>query len=361
MLHKLQLAYPFLCLLLLFSCKEKKAGEEERSLQQLAPAPLAEVKTQVFKETVFHYDILSNGKLSVHRKVDLRFLNGNESITDIKVKNGDRVRKGQLLAEQDKFRLENTLKQNEIQLEQARLELQNILIGQAYSLEDSTKVPPKIMKIACIRSGYDNALVNYQLALYNFHAASIYAPFEGIVANLFTVSGNLPAQEVFCTILDNSQLTVDFTILENELGIIQTGDKVYIETFTAARKQAQGTIREINPFVESNGLVRVKAGIQNTEPNLFEGMNVKVKIRKELTKKLVIPKSALVLRDNKQVVFSYKDGKALWNYVHTELENSDSYTIRLAENSTLAIGDQLIIDGNINLAHETPVTLKNDE
>jgi Na+-driven multidrug efflux pump len=70
-----------------------------------------------------------------------------------------------------------------------------------------------------------------------------------------------------------------------------------------------------------------------------------------LGKQLVVPKSAVVLRSGKQVVFTLTEDKAYWNYVHTGLENADSYTII----DGLKEGDIVITSGNINLAHEAPV------
>lgn len=49
-------------------------------------------------------------------------------------------------------------------------------------------------------------------------------------------------------------------------------------------------------------------------------MNVRVSVKRSVGEQLVIPKTAVVLRSGKQVVFTLKDGKAMWNYVHTGLE-----------------------------------------
>ena len=51
--------------------------------------------------------------------------------------------------------------------------------------------------------------------------------------------------------------------------------------------------------------------------------------------------------------FAVKDGKAQWNYVQTALENADSYSIA----DGLKEGDTVIVTGNVNLAHESPVTV----
>ena len=70
---------------------------------------------------------------------------------------------------------------------------------------------------------------------------------------------------------------------------------------------------------------------------------------------LVVPNSAVVLRSGRQVVFTVGDkkDKAMWNYVHTGLENMGEYTIV----DGLEEGMEVIVSGNVNLAHEAPVKI----
>ena len=82
-------------------------------------------------------------------------------------------------------------------------------------------------------------------------------------------------------------------------------------------------------------------------------MNVNVRVQKTLPNQLVIPKKALVLRTNRQVVFTLREGKAMWNYVKTGIENATGFIIT----EGLSEGDSVIYDGNINLAHEAPVSV----
>ena len=56
-------------------------------------------------------------------------------------------------------------------------------------------------------------------------------------------------------------------------------------------------------------MVQVKAAV-NDKGKLFEGMNVRVSIHRSLGKQLVVPKSAVVLRSGKQVVFTLTEDKA---------------------------------------------------
>ncbi|MFW6095625.1 MAG: efflux RND transporter periplasmic adaptor subunit, partial [Bacteroidota bacterium] len=88
---------------------------------------------------------------------------------------------------------------------------------------------------------------------------------------------------------------------------------------------------------------------------LMEGMNTKVLAKTELQNKLVIPKSAMVLRQNKEVVFTVQnDSIATWNYIETGEENSRYYTVE----DGLKPGDTVITSGNINLAHESTIDVQ---
>ena len=145
-------------------------------------------------------------------------------------------------------------------------------------------------------------------------------------------------------------MEVDFTVLENELPLLKVGDKVEITPYASAAGVRQGSISEINPLVDENGMVRIKARV-NGSNKLFDGMNVRVSVKRSVGEQLVIPKTAVVLRSGKQVVFTLKEGKAMWNYVHTGLENMEEYTVT----DGLEEGMEVITTGNVNLAHEAKV------
>lgn len=338
------------------ACSSGNKTENEENVSALLPTGDNEVKAMLLTHSDFNHEIISNGTIEASRKADLTFESA-EVIQRIYVKNGAFVRRGQRIAMLDQFKLRNSVQQNKDNLERAKLELQDVLIGQGYSLNDSAKIPPEVMKIANVRSNYDNNRIQYELALHNLNKSVLYAPFDGIVANLFAKEYNRAnTGEAFCTIIGTSGLEVDFSVLENELTVIKLGDQVMISPFAANDYTIEGKISEINPVVDKNGMVKVKAAIQTQKNNrLYTGMNVKVRIQRYQSKQLVIPKEALVLRSNKQVVFTLKNGKAIWNYVQTGLENSSGYVIL----DGLHEGDSVIYEGNVNLAHETMVKTKN--
>lgn len=331
---------------------KKKGGDTEQTVETVLPDMVNEVTTMTLHATDFNHELISNGKLSARRFVDLRF-ESVETIAHIYVKNGDRVNKGQKLAELAPFRLNNKVVQSKDALDRAKLELQDVLIGQGFALEDSAKVPATTMQLVRTKSGYDQAMAQYELAMYEQEYAVLTAPFDGIVANLFAKQFNTSStSDVFCTIIDPGSLEASFTVLESELPLIRTGDKVEVTPFAVPDGKTEGRITEINPLVDENGMVQVKASVTNSG-KLFEGMNVRVSVQRSLGKQLVVPKEALVLRSGRQVIFTLVDGKAYWNYVQTGLENAGHYTVT----EGLKEGDIVITGGNINLAHETTVSV----
>lgn len=343
-----------LLLIGLFGCSGNRKDDSEggQSVETVLPDIANEVTVMKLQAADFNHELISNGRLSARRFVDLRFESA-ETIAEIFVKNGDRVNKGQKLAELATFRLNNKTRQAKDALDRARLELQDVLIGQGYTLEDSASVPAATMRLVRTKSGYDQALAQYELAKYDELHAVLTAPFDGMVANLFAKQFNTASTtDVFCTIIDQRSLEASFTVLENELPLIKVGDKVEITPFAMADGKAEGRISEINPLVDTNGMVQVKATVTN-QGVLFEGMNVRVSIHRPLANQLVVPKAAVVLRSGKQVIFTLADGRAYWNYIQTGLENAGFYTVT----EGLKAGDVVITSGNINLAHETPVTV----
>lgn len=344
------LLFTFLCLM---SCGEgKKESAAEGSVATVLPSENNEVTLETLKQQTFEHELVSNGKMVAGKQADLTF-GTVDIITTIYVKNGDHVRKGDKLAELDKFKLANQTAQAKDALERAKLELADVLIGQGYPADDASKVPADIMQLARVKSGYDQSLSQYELAKYEEEHAVLTAPFDGVVANLFSKPYNASSlSEPFCTIVGTQGMEADFTILESELFLIKKGDKVVVSPYSNTGVKYEGCISEINPLVDEKGLVKVKA-VVNGKDKLFSGMNVRVNVHRSIEGQFVIPKTAVVLRSGKQVAFTYEDGKAKWNYVRTGLENSTHYT--LVEMEGMKEGDKVITTGNVNLAHEAPV------
>jgi hypothetical protein len=114
----------------------------------------------------------------------------------------------------------------------------------------------------------------------------------------------------------------EFQLLEKEALAIEIGQKVQVSPLSAPDLTLTGTIKLLNPVVNEQGLVRVQAEISENQlrqkrGKIWEGMKLKIVIEKAIRNQLVIPKSALVLRSGRAVVFVYDETEkiAKWKYV----------------------------------------------
>ena len=251
--------------------------------------------------------------------------------------------------------MQEKVKQCSNSLLQARLNLQDVLIGQGYSLSDSLSVPKETMHIARVKSGFEQAVADLKSAEYELEKATIKAPFDGIIANLSDKEYNFPGTTSFCTLINDRFFEAEFKVLENEIGNIKRNDKVEILPVSSGEPFA-GKVTAVNPQVNEKGLVEIKALVENRNGLLFDGMNVNVKVKQEIRNCMVVPKSAVVIRSGKPVVFIHKDGKAIWKYVTLGNENSSCYTLQPMDD-TVNEGDEVIYEGVVNLAHESPVVI----
>lgn len=346
-----------MALVMLAACTGTKTDSTEKEgVETILPSQVNEVTVMKLTKKDFNHELVSNGKIVAKEHADLYFRT-QEVVGKVYVKNGTRVRKGQKLAELDLFKLNNNLTQSKNALAQAELEMKDVLIGQGYAPDQLQAVPADVLELARIKSGYAQAKAQHESAMHELEQATLTAPFDGVVANLFDKQYNLPKSgEPFCRVIRTSAMEVDFTVLESELPLIKVGDRVEVMPYASAVGVRTGSISEINPLVDENGMVRVKAQVDGGD-KLFDGMNVRISVKRSVGEQMVVPKTAIVLRSGKQVLFTIKDNMALWNYVTTGLENMTECTLVDWEASGLQEGMTIVTTGNVNLAHESPVKI----
>jgi len=330
-----------------FSCNTK-TPEALSSTFSDEESGLIKVNTLVIAESTFQKQIVSNGKIEANQKGELRFKTSNQ-IAKIYVKNGQRVTSGQTIASLDNTLVANDLEKARLEFIKAESKLQEEKINFEVSNKKEEEIPPLVLKNLKIKSGFfeaENALKNAQIM---YDQTILKAPFSGVIANLEAKQGNYitPGDE-FCFVISQNKLDVSFPILEGEFGFIQKGQTVDVLPFALKDKKYVGLVSEINPLVDENGLIKIKAAIDNEDAQLFDGMNVKVFINQPIENVVVIPKEALVLRSNKEVVFTIENGYARWNYVDIIDENNTHYAIK----NGIELNDTIVVSGNLNLSHD---------
>lgn len=317
-----------------------------------------EVEVVTLKRQDFPQQLLSNGRLSASRRSAL-FFRQSGAVARIDVTNGGAVASGQVIAELENGDQREALESARIDLDRATLDLQDALVGLGYPVERQDSVPEEVMKVASIRSGYSAALNSVAKAQRALDGTVLRAPFSGRVADIKLKEWETVGSEAFCTVLSDSAFDVNFTVLESEFPFISKGQAVDVTAFGGGTR-VSGRIASVNPTVDKNGQITVTARVPGG-PGLLDGMNVKVTVSRTVARQLVVPKSAVVIRDGMEVLFRYGGGgKAEWVYVNTIGANSESYAVQANEDrgSELNEGDMVIVSGNLNLADGSRVELK---
>lgn len=352
--------FSFLLLVTFIGCDAKKEEKEEEPNMEMTREEICKnyVDTLLLSKGVFKKQIICNGKLRAIAKCKLTMPTSG-LLQTINVHNGMLVHKGTLMATVDKSAALIDLKKAERQMDKAKIDLIDKLIGQGFDA-DTSLVPLAVMKRAKIISGYVNAQEQLEMATRQLNKCSLYAPFTGRVANLDCKCYELAKD--FCTLINDTYFDVEFNLLEAEMGLGLKGQKVVVSPFVNEQKKFNGKVTEVNPIIDDKGQIKIRAKIKNKEGLLVEGMNVRVVLETNFKNMYVVPKNAVVLRDGYHVIFKYNNGEALWTYVDVLYSNLDSYAItgNKEKHTEIKEDDVIITSGNLNLADGTKVVPKKE-
>ena len=314
------------------------------------------VVTDLARKGTFYREFESNGKMKAVRRAKLKY-ELNETILSVNIDNGQRVVKGQVLSVLDDIYQQNDYDRSVRRLKSVRLSFEDALINMGYKLKDSVSIPKPVMDIALIRSGYPDAVSDTRMAKILLGKTRLRAPFSGIVADLDAKAYNKSHEfDRLCVLIDDSSFEIEFPVLESEAHQLAKGMSLVVVPYAFDSDTIAGYLSAINPIVNESGMVWAKALVQNKNGKLTEGMNTKVIVREALKDKIIIPKSAVTLRQERKVVFVFQNDTAYWRYVNVEEENSQFCTL---VGEDVKPNEEVIVDGNFNLSHLVPVVKMN--
>ena len=347
---------PLTLLLLACNGKEKQKKEDEQYARIEQQDEKTIVKAQVARDDRFNWELVSNGKAEANRKATLNF-DVADVVKKVNVKNGDRIRKGDIIAEVDDEKAKQTLEDALLSLKKAVLDLKLSIINEGFkTLDDTIKLTALRKEAMYLQCGYTSSLKAFEKAEKEYTLIKTRAPFDGIIADLEAKPYNQTSvYKSLCTLIDDSKMEVVFNVLETEIGNLHSGMEVEITPYANHKYTLTGKITEVNPRIDENGMVKVKAVTDNQQRILVDGMNVSILIKRQIDHKIIIPKSAVLPRQGKKVVFVYQKGKAMWRYVTTGYENSTEVSVE----EGISPGDTVIYDNNLGLSHMNTVVIEN--
>jgi membrane fusion protein (multidrug efflux system) len=271
--------------------------------QASGPARAPAVEVSRVEVTRLTDDAQAVGSLRSRQSVVLRpEVSGR--VTQLNFRDGDRVRRGQLLVQlDDQLPL--------AQLQQAQAELS---IAQANHKRNQELVAQGFISQRSVDESAANLQVSQaKLALARATAARlrIVAPFDGIagIRNI-SVGDYLKDGADIVNIEDMDAIFVDFRLPERFQTKIQRGQTAYVDLDALPGRKYAAVVQAIDPLVDANGRsVGVRACIDNRHLQLRPGMFARITaVFGERDNARVIPEEAIVPQAGKQTVIRLIDG-----------------------------------------------------
>jgi len=318
------------------------------------------VATGLSERKNFDYIINSTGKIkSLYDQIITSEIGGEIMICD--AQNGKSIYKGDQIIQLRTDLIEQKLERSTLTKFSTGKEYESQLLGYANLLNGkSTEQAEDIKQKLRISSGLAMAEQDIKEARYELTRTCIKAPFSGTLANVKVQTGEqiTPGEELL-RIYDPKNLFAEIKILETDIAYLKKGMTAEVSPIANPLMKYKAVIIEVNPYIDENGMGLAK--IKIVDPNvmafayksdvLFPGMNCTTVIRIPFGKALVVPKPAVVFRNNKPVVFTVEKGKAKWNYVALGRDNGVEVEI---ENG-LRVGQKVITTNNLQLGNNAPV------
>ena len=155
----------------LVGCKqtEEKKIESSDDAKMEYRMEVNEVEVDTLRLRPFERELVSNGRLTAHRRSKLNFqLSG--VVASVNVANGGRIAAGGAIATLDNSEHKLALERAELALKKSHLSFLDELVKLGYKLGDTITPPADAVELARIRSGYADAKMS--------HASVIDAPSQ---------------------------------------------------------------------------------------------------------------------------------------------------------------------------------------
>lgn len=313
------------------------------------------ITAEVIKDTVFQHYVEVQGNVETDQNV---VLNGEFSgiLTQIFVKEGQRVSKGQRLAKIDDGGLSSQVAQQETQLALSKttFERQERLWDQKIGSE---------IQFLQAKTNYEASKDATKQLRSQLSKTIITAPFSGVVDDIIADLGQVvsPGQTPIIRLVNLSDMYVKASIPENYLKSIKVGTEVKVR-LASLNEEYTGTIRQVSNYINPNNRsFDIKVEIPNKDGALKPNLIATLKVNDYTAEQsITVPEN--ILQENaegKTVAYLYKPvNDSIGEAKRVDLEIGKSYENRVEITSGLKNGDTIILEGAKSLRDGQKVTIK---
>lgn len=214
-----------------------------------------------------------------------------------------------------------------------------------------------------VMAARDNLLTqqaNYEQAERDLARANVTAPFAGQVSSLDVVVGErVSAGSPLLALVDANPIRIRVGVLESEAGLVRVGRRADISFAAYPGEQFVGRVEAISPVVDpEEKTLSVLVSLPNDALRLKPGMFAQITLDTQIfEERLLVPAAAVLLRDERPMVFRVINGRSDWIYIRKGLENDE--WVEVLEG--IEPGDEIIVSGHYSLAHDAAVRVVEPE
>ncbi len=316
------------------------------------------VVTQKISDTLFKHYAEVQGDVATDENIVI-YSEFSGILQDLRVKEGQLVNKGQVLAKIDDGGLSSELAQLETQAtlakttfeRQERLWEQNIGSEMQY-LEAKTNFESMQNSVKRLQSQLNKTIVR--------------APFSGIVDEILTEQGEVvsPGQNQLFRLVSLKNMYVEAAVPENYLQTVREGTEVIVE-ISSLDREFEGKIRRVgNTINPNNRSFNIEVAVPNENGMIKPNQIATIKLNDYTAENaVIIPENALLKNSQgESIVFTIQEKEGEDNIGTAKrqiVETGYTYDNLIEITKGLENGETLIVEGAKNLRDGQEVKIRN--
>jgi membrane fusion protein (multidrug efflux system) len=288
-------------------------------------------------------------------------------IQRILVKEGDRVKRGQVLVQLDDVdaRLQMEMAEARVREAEASLETDRNTLARYQKLFETKVIPQQTYDDIHLKVRLDEARLALAKAELNLAKQSlldhqIVSSIEGVIHLKIAAIGehvNVAPKDEILKIVQMNPLELEFTVPENLAGMIHIGNKIQFVVKAFSQEEFVGVLRFISPTADpATRNVKMKALVQNPDFRLKPGFFAEVTVQTGANPAaLIIPESALFSQEGKLFTYAVEDGTAR----RREVETGVRFEGKVELLKGIQKGEWVVTTGHEQLSEGMKVRLSN--
>lgn len=300
-----------------------------------------------------------NGELKPQQEMKIVTTTGGD-IEEIYFKNGDRVKKGEVIAKISNADVEASFFEAQGQL----LKAKSTYSTEKISFEKYKKLYEKEIisenDYLAIKNRYETAQGDLKIVEGKFLKAKddydrlrVISKIDGVITDLFVKKyERVENGKEIVTIVDSSKMEVDIAVSGNDIKYSKLGNKakIYIEELGISR---DGVISEINLSSDSNSKkYSLRLLVDNGDNKILKGMYAKVNLEQGEVSGIFVPTKAVMIKDLYSYIAIVRDEKATIYRVTPKETIGD---MQLIEFEDYKAGDRVVVEGQYLLNNNDKV------